>query len=453
MRAWAACAFSTAYVTPWLAPRAGSVVRSCAAKANTIGEHGEGEETARHQSQPSPPVLLRDIFSPKQSGEWSGAGKKRALDRLDRLQEVANLALADRGAPGGEPWGCADIGADHGLLAICLHANGANVIAGDRAAGPLGVARENFRLYLRRALDLSSAVAVPMGEGAPSIRNETTGALGAYDEVCMGRDQGVLGDGVDGEEEPGGAADLPRLECRLGDGLAVLKEDDVDTVCIAGVGVKTMIQILGANDGCGNAETVGEDIANEAMLNASLLSHLGVRRLVLQPMDARLEYMRDLRVWLRKHGWRITQETIVSTSGKGGNRAFLTLRADEWDSVDDLESDQRLPSWQSDWLGRMLPARATGLRGEQQGKDRQEASTFLAYLRHQRDWLRAIERARAPGEGYGESSGNQHAAISEVVDEVVVAVEDALRSSGGGAEDVDTARPLVTAKRWRRLVG
>lgn len=93
--------------------RAGFVVRTCAAKANTLGDHAAEEETARQQNRPSPPVLLRDIFSPKRGGgEWSGAGKSRALDRLDRLQEVANLALQDRATtPGGEPWGCADIGA------------------------------------------------------------------------------------------------------------------------------------------------------------------------------------------------------------------------------------------------------------------------------------------------------------------------------------------------------
>lgn len=39
----------------------------------------------------------------------------------------------------------------------------------------------------------------------------------------------------------------------------------------------------------------------------SALSALGIGRLVLQPMDARLEYVRDLRVWLRNNGWRITQ--------------------------------------------------------------------------------------------------------------------------------------------------
>lgn len=148
------------------------------------------------------------------------------------------------------------------------------------------------------------------------------------------------------------------------------------------------------------------------------------------------------------------QETIVSTLGKGGNHAFITLRADFLgNGSSDLESDQ---GWlcQSDWLGGVLPARATNLRGEWRQKDRrQEASTFLAYLRHQRDWLRAIERARAPSVG-GSSSGIQRAEVSEGLDKVVLAVEDAVRESREGEEESnDASQPLVTARRWRRLAG
>lgn len=63
-----------------------------------------------------------------------------------------------------------------------------------------------------------------------------------------------------------------------------------------------MIKILSANTG-GKSEM---NVASNGK-GASALSCLGIRRLVLQPMDARLEYMRDLRVWLRESGWRITQ--------------------------------------------------------------------------------------------------------------------------------------------------
>lgn len=72
-------------------------------------------------------------------------------------------------------------------------------------------------------------------------------------------------------------------------------------------GVKTMIQILSANDEDSEEEAIGKEHPEEARQDAPVLSRLGVQRLVLQPMDARLEYMRDLRVWLREHGWQISQ--------------------------------------------------------------------------------------------------------------------------------------------------
>lgn len=70
-------------------------------------------------------MRLKDIFAPRRAPHDSygsgsnvrpGAeglgfgGKTVALHRLDRLQEVANLALEDREGLGGG-WGCADIGA------------------------------------------------------------------------------------------------------------------------------------------------------------------------------------------------------------------------------------------------------------------------------------------------------------------------------------------------------
>lgn len=65
-----------------------------------------------------------------------------------------------------------------------------------------------------------------------------------------------------------------------------------------------MIKILSADTG-GKSKINGRQ--KPSIGKPSVLSCLGVRRLVLQPMDARLEYMRDLRVWLRESGWKITQ--------------------------------------------------------------------------------------------------------------------------------------------------
>lgn len=167
----------------------------------------------------------------------------------------------------------------------------------------------------------------------------------------------------------------------------------------------------------------------------------------------------------------------MSTLGKGGKHAFLTLRADLL-AVDpsglkndpgrsyfsgtyfltDLPVDEQTQQQQSDWLGDFLPTRATDadrLRGAWRQQERREASTFLAYLRHQRDWLRAIERARVPSRsGDNSSSTSQGVAVSEIVESALTAVEEVIRKSGEWFEECEGANDsLVTARRWRRSTG
>ncbi len=129
------------------------------------------------------------------------------------------------------------------------------MIAGDRAAGPLAVARENARLYLRHARkESSSAAAAPVAEGgAPRVRRYA----GFLDTAAGARGpppQGI-GDGI-GEGEVVDAADVPRLECRLGEGLAVLEPGEVDTVCIAGVGEYFLKQAICSDLGKWRGRTV-----------------------------------------------------------------------------------------------------------------------------------------------------------------------------------------------------
>lgn len=61
-----------------------------------------------------------------------------------------------------------------------------------------------------------------------------------------------------------------------------------------------MIQILSESSEIG-------DQADTDPATGSTLSALEIKRLVLQPMDARLEYVHDLRKWLRGNGWHISQ--------------------------------------------------------------------------------------------------------------------------------------------------
>lgn len=90
-----------------------------------------------------------------------------------------------------------------------------------------------------------------------------------------------------------------------------------------------MIQIL--NGSSGSHKKVGPNAITRpqhAHESISALAELGVRRLVLQPMDARLEYVRDLRVWLRENGWRISQvrpsHTATATRSKNIPHSFVS---------------------------------------------------------------------------------------------------------------------------------
>lgn len=76
-----------------------------------------------------------------------------------------------------------------------------------------------------------------------------------------------------------------RIEVRRGNGLSVLKPDEVDTVIIAGMGASTIIDILSA----------------EPELVASL------SRLILQPMNGAA----TLRKWAKANGWYLKDERLA----------------------------------------------------------------------------------------------------------------------------------------------
>ncbi|CAM9246892.1 unnamed protein product [Choristocarpus tenellus] len=347
---------------------------------------------------------------------------------LDRLQQVVDLAL-DEGEQG-RTLSCADIGADHGLLAIELHTNGVGVIASDRAENPLKVARGNFEMYQQHAsFPFESSTEGNFFEEKEASKPEHTGPpplILTSDQEQDGRQHVVPKYEREVVQLTGQKQARRRmLECRLGEGLTVLKEGEVDTVCIAGMGVNTIISILGAHKGeeaverQDSSETVkikrsrtgATPVAetwnlDDGQLSRSpplLLRQLGVRRLVLQPMDARLEYVHKLRLWLRLQGWLITQETIISSSGKGGKRNFLTVRAEEAVSTEvppqgcmTSSSREELSTISvSDWIGDFLPSRATDSEWVSTEGGMEEATIFLNYLHHQIKWLNVIKSTRA----------------------------------------------------------
>ncbi len=125
----------------------------------------------------------------------------------------------------------ADIGTDHAQLAIELIKSGraSKVIAADKNEGPLDAARKN----------ISDA-------------------------------------GLD-----------DRIETRLGDGLKILRADEVDVICIAGMGGALIAEILSAG------------------------VPLSVERLILQPMNVGDR----LRQWLELNGWLVIDEDLSEVGG------------------------------------------------------------------------------------------------------------------------------------------
>ncbi|MBR3458101.1 MAG: SAM-dependent methyltransferase [Selenomonadaceae bacterium] len=81
-----------------------------------------------------------------------------------------------------------------------------------------------------------------------------------------------------------------RISVRQGDGLAILKEGEVDTVCIAGMGGTLMCEILGAYP--------------------EQLKEMGM--LVLQPMND----VPELRRWIYRHYWHIEDESLALSDGR-----------------------------------------------------------------------------------------------------------------------------------------
>ena len=127
----------------------------------------------------------------------------------------------------------ADIGTDHGYLAIELIKSGkaSFVVASDLNSKPLDAARKNI----------------------------TAAGLNDF------------------------------IDIRLGEGLKILREGEVDTICIAGMGGALIAEIL----------------------NESPAVLMNVQRLILQPMNA----IEKLQAWLKNNDWYIADIELAEVGG------------------------------------------------------------------------------------------------------------------------------------------
>jgi len=175
----------------------------------------------------------------------------------------------------------ADIGTDHGLLAIGLSLTG---------------------LY-------GKVIGVDLSDQA--LKNGALALLRQVQNRMVNANDNYYGKRMD-------------VEFRLGDGLLALKDDEADIICMAGMGVNTMIQILEKN-----TTTVDH--------NSTHLERVGCKRLVLQPTNSRPRNLILLYDWLQKKGWKIRDERIEKISSRWYMTTSFELTKNNLSAVRSLE--------------------------------------------------------------------------------------------------------------------
>ncbi len=212
----------------------------------------------------------------------------------------------------------ADIGTDHGLLAMGLALTG------------------NYSAVT--GVDVSDQ-ALTYGALAmlEKIRNQTK----TYDE-----------DGFDSSPE------LP-VEFRLANGLEALELGEADIICIAGMGVNTMLEIL---------QQEGND-------GSSYLEKIGCQRLVLQATNSRPRNLILLYDRLQEMGWKLEDERIEKLS----SRWYITARFELANSVQHTRHDSN--------EGESSQLELPGSKLQSLNDEHSMRQIFDEYCLHHRKWI------------------------------------------------------------------
>lgn len=227
----------------------------------------------------------------------------------------------------------ADIGCDHGLLSIALAASG-------RYRGVVGIdvssrALEDGALqFYRRMKHILIGGGVEHGDYRRSL-----------DNLDQDQDKDLLLDLV-----------LP-VEFRVGNGLEPLCPGEADIVCIAGVGIHTMLSIL----------TNHHDYDNESLRDKDETTMYDIDRikcdkLLLQPTNSRPRHLIKLYRELQRFGFTLVDERVVYLA----SRWYITCAFERCNFVDDKNSELKFP-------GTILAA-----RGDEE---------FNKYVKHHSVWL------------------------------------------------------------------
>ena len=115
---------------------------------------------------------------------------------------------------------------------------------------------------------------------------------------------------------------LPSLDFRHGDGLLPLLNDEVDALCMAGMGINTMIQILYQN-------YVSSSLSLTNQKKNKEVYRIGCKHLFLQPTNSRPRNLIKLYDKLQQDGWKLKQEHIVILSSRWYITSHFVLEDDD----------------------------------------------------------------------------------------------------------------------------
>lgn len=229
--------------------------------------------------------------------------KGRSWRRLRHLVDLACLCNIQ------QVRSIADVGCDHGLVSLALAVSGR----------------------------FDHVVGVDVSEAALN-----KGAIALFDRIRHNLRSGEAREDLSSKE----LQQLFPVDFAVGDGLRVLKPNQADAICIAGMGVDTMVRILDPTE----------------------VDRVGSKALVLQPTNTRPRNLIRLYDFLAETGWTIAAERIEYLSSRW---YISSLFARDSDASSTLNASEEI-----------LPGRLLALS---ENESTNKANN--AYVEHHRQWI------------------------------------------------------------------
>lgn len=233
----------------------------------------------------------------------------RTWRRLVHVYELATTA-SDHSSGGS----CVDVGCDHGLLAIALASSG-------QFAKVFGTDVSSRALHDGAVANYERASSLNVADVICTDHNVNTQQTNDHSPVLQSQMEFFVADGI---------TDFERAQAKA------------NTICICGLGVYTILQILCPTTS-GNNDARPKSAKEQDRRQYHLLDRLGCTRLVLQPTgtDTRPRNMIKLYDELHKIGWDVSEERIDNSS----DRWYITASFIRSQSLGSVEngSAMRMP--------------------------------------------------------------------------------------------------------------